>query len=403
MLNYAYTPILGRLLDIEGFGDAQLLTSIFNQTGILLGAFQIVAVIIIASKLSKNKHLSTELERLAVWLGLFVAFLLLVLSPWLSIVLGVHSVAAFYFLAISIVIGVIYTCRLAHLQAKQDFLGMSVVAIGFAVLKIIIIVGLVVSGAGVAGVPASISIALLLAILYMLLRSTNTNEAVRELIQTSRLVLLQKPDFERLKSIRTLLWVTIIMTLYITMLYASDVILVKALFNPTQAGEYAGISTVARIIFFATTSFAWVLVAKTGTNATRAENRKVFLRSLAVVTGIGSTTIVFFALMPDFIIRLLIGSEFLGSSDLLFKLGVLMMLASILNVIGSYLVTVRKFRALIMAIVGGVSVAIISLVANHASPRAVVVSLIFSSTTALCILCVLMIRYNNKGVLYVGE
>jgi len=71
ILNYAYYPILGRLLDVEAYGEVQALVSLFLQLNIFLTVLGQVTVNVVAnySDPREKERVVFELEKL----GLFLA------------------------------------------------------------------------------------------------------------------------------------------------------------------------------------------------------------------------------------------------------------------------------------------------------------------------------------------
>jgi O-antigen/teichoic acid export membrane protein len=163
----------------------------------------------------------------------------------------------------------------------------------------------------------------------------------------------------------------------VTVLYTFDTVIVKYLFEPETAGQYAAIAVIARIIFFATASIAGVLLPSVSLLNPPTENARILRRSLLLVLLIGGSGVAIMSVVPEFVISLLLGSKYLAFAHLLPELSVVLLLSSLVNLLVVYLIALRRFILIPIALCGMVMLLML-IMANHDS----VESIIHQSTLA---------------------
>ncbi len=107
--------------------------------------------------------------------------------------------------------------------------------------------------------------------------------------------------------------------------FTTDMLLVKHFFDPHDAGIYASISTLGKIIFFGAgpvSSVMFPMISKRHSQGL--EYKKIFLMSLFLTTFISLTILSFYFFYPQLSIKLLYGQRYLEASSNLFPFGVFM-------------------------------------------------------------------------------
>src|SRR5690242_1863449 len=114
-LNYAYYPILGRILAPTSFGEIQVLTSFLSQIIIFLNVLGLVTVNIVATinASEQRDRLIMELERLAFFLSLLLLAASVIAGVPLQHFFHFSSALSFMLLALAIASTVPLTFRSA--------------------------------------------------------------------------------------------------------------------------------------------------------------------------------------------------------------------------------------------------------------------------------------------------
>jgi len=169
-----------------------------------------------------------------------------------------------------------------------------------------------------------------------------------------------------------------VVSLVITTLFSLDILVVKHYFSAEIAGAYAGISTIARIIFFLTASVAAVLLSSVKLEAAAATNRRLLYKSCLLQGVLGGSVLLVFAVLPHQVIQLLIGSRYLVYANLLPGLSLAIFLFAAMNLIFAYDLALRRWSVAVVALVGAVCTWI-ALAYHHATPAAVIQSLLIGA------------------------
>jgi len=125
---------------------------------------------------------------------------------------------------------------------------------------------------------------------------------------------------------------TLFVTLGMTSLYSTDMILVRHYFSSIDAGVYASLAVLGKIIFYASSILAIVfypiLAERT---AKKQPTDAIVLIGLASVTIISTIITIGYFVFPTIIIHLLFGNSYTGGSSVLGIFGIFLVLYSIGN------------------------------------------------------------------------
>lgn len=378
-LNYLYYPILGRLMEVSSFGEVQVLLSIFNLVGMLLTAFQIVTVNISANNKKGSAEIIRQFERMALMFMLGLLVVIVFLSPKLQKFFNFSSYVPFMVLGVALVITVLITFRRAYVQGRSDFTAVSISGGIGALGKLLFSALLVVAGLKTFGAIAGILLSQVIALAYTarVAKRLGFAAATTERFQMPNIKLL-KPELRYLFSVMTVFFI-------ITLLYLGDVLVVKRYFDPELAGQFAGVSAISKIIFFATASFAGVLLASVGQSHPRDYNRKISKNSLLLVTAIGGSALIVFSLFPTEIIRLMIGQRYAELAHLLPSLSLMVFFASVANLYFYYFLALRQYAVVPIAAIGGIITFSLTIL-RHGTLEEVIQNFLIGNLSVLCLM-----------------
>jgi len=183
--------------------------------------------------------------------------------------------------------------------------------------------------------------------------------------------------------------------LVITLQYSADVVIVKHFFDAHTAGLYAGVASVARIIFFLTASIALVLMPSVKMSNTPQENRRFLFKSLILFGGLSVPTLALFALAPQFVVGLLMGHSYDDMSHILPQLSLAICIISLLNLFVSYFLALRRYGLTAVTVLGAL-ITYALMLGNHGSIAAVVNGLLVGSAAMLGLLGIWLIIPKKK-------
>jgi O-antigen/teichoic acid export membrane protein len=378
-LNYLYYPILGRLLPPTAFGEIQVLVSLFLQFTIFLNVLTLITVnIAVNYKDSEKAHrMIFELEKLASYFALGLLAFSLLGGEFLRSTLKFDSMLPFVALALAMLASIPLTFRSAYARGQKKFGIASVSQLLGAGIKIIFSALLVVFGLGVTGAIFGIVVAQFIAFLYAarwaarlgFRRPSDTNYAT---LPDLRLVM---PELKYAA-------LAFVGLLTITLMMSIDVIAAKYYFDARTAGLYAGIATVARIVFFLAAPIAQVLMPLVKIDKSPQENRALLLRSLALTVGVCGSFVVACMVAPELIIKILMGVDYITYAYLLAPLALAICIISITNLICMYYLSLRRKMVMVVGIIG-FAATLGFMVMWHSSLQALVYSMLTASILTL--------------------
>lgn len=351
-LNYLYHPVIGRLMRLEDFGEVEVIISLFLQMGIFFSAFSVIVVNVVANTEDEKKrnHLVSELERFALYIILALGGFMLIFSQQLGNFLQFNSHLSILALPIILALSVPVIFRTAYLQGHKDFVGTALIGAIGAISKLLFSVVLILIGFRTLGAVFAIILASFISLWFAV-------ERVRRygFKDARRLLALRRVDISVIKPQLKYAGFVLVVIFIMTLLFSGDVIVVKHYFSPEVAGLYAGIATIARIIFFATSSVIGVLQASVKIANSDKENQKILWHSFLLVLAIGGSALLVFSLLPTLVTTLLLGARFAQYAYLLPKLGLAILLISIANLFSYYLISLRRKFVVVATIAGAVT------------------------------------------------
>lgn len=369
ILNYLFHPILGRLLSREAFGEVEAILSLSMQAGVIVTVFTILVTHLVANHepSALENAVVQKLQRLALVLVAILCVVLVAISTRLQTSFRFGSLFPFFALAMLLFVGVMVSFRNARLQGLHRFRELSLAGILGSGSKLVLAVTFVLFGWGTNGAVAALVFANVAVWWYV-------QKQVRHHLKVTPEMPIAPDELRRRMRQELVFGAFIFLVLStVTFLSTGDIVVVKLLFSPEIAGNYSGIATVARIIFFLTGSISGVLLPMVKRQNDTNTNRRLLIKAFLLTMVLGGAVLVVFAAWPQFAIRLFIGTKYDHLAYLLPLVSLLLYLVSLLNVLIIYAIANRDYRV-IPSVFLGVATVGLSLVWFHQTPTQVIVS-----------------------------
>lgn len=375
VLNYAYHPIISRMLSVEEFGEVQAYFSLIAQIGIISGVFGRIILNIKTNVTdnNSNENVVGQLYSLSTLLTGALALGLIAFSPYIGALLNLPGYLGLIITAVILLISIPVTFAKFELQAKKQFGKVSIAELITSVGKIAFALMCIYLGTQALGALFGLLLAILVGLIYVYPHTKKTihfNSFARPSLS---------PTLRTELKYGALIFVA---TSFITFLYTSDILIVRYFFDAETAGMYAGIATVARIIVFATGSIAGVAIAHVMLKNSHQENHMVMNKSLRLVIVIAGSILVIFSLIPELIIKALMGDRFLDMAELLPFLSILMALVALTNLFIMYFLALRRYFLIPILLISSLTIAITTFM-WHNSVEDVLLSLVYGVVLAL--------------------
>lgn len=343
-LNYLYYPLLGRLLSVEHFGEAQVINTMVLQSIVILSALGYVTIHLFSN--IKDKETASEKVKNLEGSMLILSFLAVLSALFFrneivsyfkfSSTLSLFAICAIFIINIPFVI------KQAWIQSQKDFLSISVAGAIASISKLLIAIVLITIGFQISGVLAGLLIATVLPLIYVSLKS-DTGIIFKSHLATNYFKKIAS-DSELRKDLYYGAMILVVL-ISVTIFYSADVLFIRGYSSTTVSGLYSGVSAIANIIFFATLAFSNVMLPTIKIGESKA-NQSKFYKALAITTLTGSAIWLTFSFAPNTVISLMVGEKYLEFSSLLPTISLFILLAAVSNIILIYLIALKKKRLL---------------------------------------------------------
>ena len=305
---------MGRLLGPAGYGELSSLLSIVYIFNVPLLVGQTVLIKFISGFKARGElgqaksvfQLVTKKALLFCAVGLPVAYLV---SPWVTSFLHLPSTTLFMMVFILFDVSLLSIIATSMLQGYQKFVWLSILTAGAIIVKVILSIPFVRFGMiGVLG-AAILAAFIIYAIYFVPLKFVLNAKAKPSRLTKSEMFRFALP--------------TLLTLLGVTSIYSTDIILVRHFFSAKEAGLYAALAILGKVIFYASSSVALVLFpVLSERSANGVQSKRLIGSTIFAVGAISALLTVVYFLFPNFIVRMLFGNSYVGAGALLGAFGV---------------------------------------------------------------------------------
>ena len=390
VLNYIFTLVISRLLDVEAFGEVAALLSLFLVISVPATALAMLMSREAASRgvaghatvrdlfLYLRRHVA--LAAILFW-AVFLGFI-----PLLSELLHIPYAPFLVFSAL-VPLTLLGALQSGALQGMQEFFMLSKQHVLTALIKLAAAVLLVVAGLSVSGVMLALVLALAAGWVY-------GHVATRSVLRIEK-GMTHEEEGGALRSMFSAIFIT---TLLLALLSNIDVLLAKHYLSAETAGHYGALSTVGKILIYGVGAFVTVLLPLASAAHARGQGgeKRVLFISLAVIVLSSLVAWAFFSLFPEFVVGTLFGPRYLDVAPHLGAFTIAMGSLSLSLALINYFVAVRNTSFMYFLALGiGAEFALISL--GHGSIAAITEMFVAASIFLLALLSLNYLIIRNVG------
>jgi len=351
LFNLFFNLFMGRNLTVEGFGILTSSVSLIGLIAIPAGSIIPTIVSFAGSHFAKEDYGSVK----AFFLKIIKPLLVIGFVALLSFIVFANRIGDFFQIAdtsIIAIVGVIVALAYSGvvitglLQARLAFKFISFSHIISTMSKLVLGIILVFLGLNVKGAIWAVFISglipLVLGFIYL------------KFVWTSKVNKKSKINFKNILSYGI---PSSLATLGMTSLVSADILLVKHFFDPLQAGVYAGLSLVGKVIFFLTAPIGGVMFPLIVKKYAKSENyNNIFKMAIAMVFIPSVFISIFYFLYPDFSISFIIKNEaYQSASGLLGFFGVFITIYSLITLFVYYFLSIKKTKVYIPVLLAALS------------------------------------------------
>jgi O-antigen/teichoic acid export membrane protein len=155
------------------------------------------------------------------------------------------------------------------------------------------------------------------------------------------------------------------------------VLIVKHFMDSDTAGHYAALALIGRVVFFAAWPISTVIFPIAAQRAHRGEShRPLAFISIGVALAIGGAITIASAVIPDFIVRVLFGSDYLEISDLLWLYALATTAYTIASTLVQYQLGLGKSFGSLLTLAAGIAQVILLSIFHDSTRQVVIIQII---------------------------
>lgn len=340
-LNFLFNLFMTRNLTIVDYGTFASLMSLITLTTILSGALLPTIIKFSASYFAKGeldmvRGLFIKVSKLTIPLGLMALLIFTMFNKEISKFFRIEDSLLISLVGVIVAFSFIGVSNLPILQAKLAFRFSTFISVFGTIVKLFVGLLLVYLGFSIWGAMLAVFLSYLVSYLLSFIKLT---------FLFKKGVHIPHISIKELLSYGT---PSTIALFALTSFTSTDIILVKHFFDTTDAGLYAGVSLIGRIVFFLTAPIGTVMFPLIVQKYTRKEHFHTdFKLAMLLVIVPSCFVIVLYYFFPDFILTVSTKKEFAKASSLLWLFGVFSALYAVLTLITNFYLSIEKTKIFI--------------------------------------------------------
>ncbi len=342
VINYLFHLILGRMVDIKLYGEAESLISLMNIISVPAIALTLVVTKYSAGAKAENNRTGTK----AIWevmnkkvfaLILPLFFIALLFTPLVKDFMKIDRSFPIVLIWIMMLFSFFVSINNGILTGWQKFGQLSALSVLSSLVKLVAAILFVRMSFGLGGILGGFllgGIATYFGSLFAMKFLFSKNQEKEDKKKECQI------DFAGMKKY---VLPALIGTLTLSILGNVDMVLAKNKLDAISSGQYGALTIMSKAIFYATGAIATVLFAMSAEENHKKQKSAKSLKNSLLLTGfvsIGAT--VFYFLFPKFVVLVFFGEKYLAVSEYLGWFAILASLHSFANLFIQYLLSTHK-------------------------------------------------------------
>ena len=332
--NYLYNLILGRILGPEQFADAAVLITFLLVLSFVAMTFQLVTAKF--SVIFENNLFVSFISKVyknAIIVGISFGALIIIFSKQLQQAFNTSSSSMFVVFGIGVPLYFLMSVNRGVFQGEKAFKSLSITYQAEMLSRLLITLGLLF----LFNIQSSlvIAIGILISFSFGLIpfKFKNLNFKTPIIIKASQS-----------KRVRNFFIITAFYELTQIIINNSDILLVKHYFESYDAGLYASLALIGRIVYFMAWMFVMLLLpAVVQLKKEGKATVPILFKYVGYIVTIASTIVLCCSLFPETAIILLFGKNYLAMAPLLWKYTLATGLFAISNIFAYYYLSLDRF------------------------------------------------------------
>lgn len=361
--NYFYNLALGRLLGPEAFADAAVLITFLLVLSFVAMTFQLVTAkfaVLFTGSIFKN--FLGFITKHALFFGLSFGVGITLFSENLQSIFNTSTSYMFTFFGIGIPIYFLMSVNRGVFQGREEFDKLSITYQSEMLSRLLITLALLYF----IEIQSSIlvSIGILISFVFGLMPFKIKNIVVKTTYVLGN---------ENRKQVVRFFTITAFYEFTQIIINNSDILLVKHYFDSYEAGLYASLALIGRVVYFVAWMFVMLLLPTVVKKQKNGEaHAPVLLKYVGYITALSAVIVTGSYLFPEFVVNMMFGDAYISIAPLLWKYALATSVFAVANIFAYYFLSLDQYIPVIISAVLGIS-QIVLIVFFHDSLQQVVV------------------------------
>ncbi|WP_142784576.1 oligosaccharide flippase family protein [Changchengzhania lutea] len=342
--NYLYNLILGRLLGPEQFADAAVLITFLLVLSFIAMTFQLVTAkfsVLFENELFKS--FTSKIYKNAFSVGIVMGIVVILFAPKLQSLFNTSSSSMFVIFGCGVPLYFLMSVNRGVFQGKKAFKSLSITYQLEMLSRLVITLGIIF----LFNLQSSVVIAIgiFVSFIFGLIPFKFDFKFLK-----SKVII----DGVHTKQIKRFFIITAFYELTQIIINNSDILLVKHYFESYEAGLYASLALIGRIVYFIAWMFVMLLLPTVvQLKKDGKETAPVLFKYVGYIAVISLAIVLACFIFPETIITLLFGESYIAMAPLLWKYGIATSMFAISNIFAYYYLSLDKYVPVIISGVFG--------------------------------------------------
>ncbi|MBQ0787225.1 MAG: oligosaccharide flippase family protein [Oceanihabitans sp.] len=342
--NYLYNLILGRVLGPAQFADAAVLITFLLVLSFVAMTFQLVtAKFSVVFENDMFKNFISKIYKNATIVGLGLGALIIVFANQLQALFNTSSSSMFTIFGIGAPLYFLMSVNRGVFQGKKEFKSLSITYQAEMLSRLIITLALIFLFDIQSSVVIAIGILISFGFGLVPFKFKNLNFKKTIAMEASQS-----------KQVRSFFIITAFYEFTQIIINNSDILLVKHYFDAYEAGLYASLALIGRMVYFVAWMFVMLLLPTVvQLKKEGKETAPILFKYVGYIAAIATAIVIGCALFPETAITILFGDSYIAMAPLLWKYALATGLFAISNIFAYYYLSLDKFVPVVISGVFG--------------------------------------------------
>jgi O-antigen/teichoic acid export membrane protein len=386
--NYLYNLLLGRILGPTQFADAAILITLLLVLSFVGMTFQVVTAkyaVLFEGKLL-NQFLKFIYKN-ALAFGMFFGFLIIVFNIQLQELFHTKTASMFVIFGLGLPLYFVMSINRGLYQGKNNLKSLSKTYYFEMLCRLIVtIVILLIFPV----IPSSIVIAFGIFISFVFGLMPFQKSILNKEIN------LEKDQLE-VKPILIFFALTAFYELTQIIINNSDIMLVKHYFDNEQAGLYASLALIGRVVYFVAWMFVMLLLPKViQLKKEGVDTLPILFKYVFYIITLSIIIVLVTYLFPELVVKIMFGEKYLPIAFLLWKYALATSIFAVANIFAYYFLSINKYIPVVISAILGLTQIVLIILFHNSLEQVVIMQIIAMIVLLVFQLCYFLINRNIK-------